>query len=88
MPTEAGIEPRTVATGALTVRRSDRKAKSHPRMRFSLAVSLLPLRNRAIKKHSLKIRHCCHRGPVFVAGGIDSAEYLPNSMYVSDPISS
>ncbi len=30
VPTDAGIEPRTVATGALAVRRSNHKAKSHP----------------------------------------------------------
>ncbi len=28
--TDAGIEPRTVATGALTVRRSNHEARSHP----------------------------------------------------------
>ncbi len=33
MPTDAGIEPRTVATGALAVRRSNHKARSHPHQR-------------------------------------------------------
>ncbi len=32
VPTDAGIEPRTVATGALAVRRSNHYARSHPRM--------------------------------------------------------
>ncbi len=31
VPTDAGIEPRTVATGALAVRRSNHQARSHPR---------------------------------------------------------
>jgi hypothetical protein len=30
VPTDAGIEPRTVATGALAVRRSNHLARSHP----------------------------------------------------------
>jgi hypothetical protein len=30
VPTDAGIEPRTVATGALAVRRSNHQARSHP----------------------------------------------------------
>jgi hypothetical protein len=30
VPTDAGIEPRTVATGALAVRRSNHWARSHP----------------------------------------------------------
>ncbi len=30
VPTDAGIEPRTVATGALAVRHSNHKARSHP----------------------------------------------------------
>ncbi len=30
VPTDAGIEPRTVVTGALPVRRSNHKARSHP----------------------------------------------------------
>ncbi len=34
--TDAGIEPRTVATGALAVRRSNHYARSHPRMRSLL----------------------------------------------------
>jgi hypothetical protein len=32
--TDAGIEPRTVATAALAVRRSNHKAKSHPFLIF------------------------------------------------------
>ncbi len=30
VPTDAGIEPRTVATGALAIRRSNHSARSHP----------------------------------------------------------
>jgi hypothetical protein len=30
VPTDAGIKPRTIATGALTVRRSNHEARSHP----------------------------------------------------------
>jgi hypothetical protein len=30
VPTDAGDRPRTVATGALAVKRSNRKARSHP----------------------------------------------------------
>jgi hypothetical protein len=30
VPTDARIEPRTVATGALAVRRSNQEARSHP----------------------------------------------------------
>ncbi len=32
VPTDAGIEPRTVATGALAVRRSNHQARSHPQL--------------------------------------------------------
>ncbi len=32
VPTDAGIEPRTVATGALAIRRSNHQARSHPRL--------------------------------------------------------
>ncbi len=32
VPTDAGIEPRTVASGALTVRRSNHLARSHPHL--------------------------------------------------------
>jgi hypothetical protein len=34
VPTDAGMEPRTVATGALTVRRSNHWARSHPQWRM------------------------------------------------------
>ncbi len=36
VPTDAGIVPRTVATGVLAVRRSNHKARSHPRTRLDL----------------------------------------------------
>ncbi len=36
VPTDAGIEPRTVATSALAVRRSNHQARSHPFKLFQL----------------------------------------------------
>jgi hypothetical protein len=58
---DAEIEPRTVATSALAVRRSSHSAKSHPQNRTLKKVLILPFRSGPENGHGL----LC----VVVAGG-------------------
>ncbi len=61
MSEDAGIEPRTIATLALAVRRSHHSARSHPQTRLDLIKCILRMKKKRfishILYHSLQIRH-------------------------------